>query len=307
MTQTEINAFVQSTGVMPSSNHVLLLIDGASDRVYRIEQKASSGVSAQSAGYTAVPEDDVQFNQTALPLPAPQANVQPQALVTCSTSTTQEGAYYRNAKLGGIGWDFDAILPYDTTNIGPHVYGGYQTSGVNSVNMEVGLQYNTGNIWQTYIRIAQNGNSEYAPVTGGTYSTKGWKMDKYYFANGDTVHYQTRSYISSDGAHYITGQFSTPNKSYTVGYKGTATGATWNVSSLRPSNAANITVRKVISLADPVTGSKIVNAKIRNATYLTSSGASLTWPNNYACANYGTSRVTYDNAAPAGGDTVTIQ
>ncbi|WP_156103607.1 hypothetical protein [Deinococcus sp. YIM 77859] len=299
-TQPDVNAFVQLAGVQPDRNNLLLLIDGSTDQVYQIEPKGESGINAQSVGYVAVPYTDVQFTKTT----TNGAGRALQALATCGAST--EGPYYKNIKQGGVGWDFDAILPYDTTGYGPHLYGGYRTS---TVNMEIGLQYNTGNTWQVYMRIAQGANNQYAPDTGGVYTTKGWNMGKYYFANGDTVHYNTRSVIGSDGGHYIISKFSNTitGASYTIGYKGTATSNDFDVSSLRPSNSANIELRKVVSLASPTTGSKIVNAKIRNTTYATSSGTSSSWPSNFCAANYGSFVVSYDTAAPAGADTVTIR
>jgi len=293
----DVSSLVQATGIQPDANHVLVLIDGATDLAYRIETSPAR-FGSQALNYVAVPTSDVQLQTTQTQGPAGTLGAQ----ASCLASS--EGAYYKNVQQGGVGWDFDAILPFNTTNVGPHVYGGYKTS---SVNMEVGMQYNTGNVWELYMRLSQGSLNQYAPDTGGVYTTKGWNMSKYYFANGDTVHDQTRSLIGSDGGHYIVGTFSTSSKSYTIAYKGTASANDFDVSSLRPSNSANIELRKVISLASPVSGSKIVGAKLRNTTYATSSGSSVVWPSNFCGANYGSFTVTYDGAAAAGADTVSIQ
>lgn len=288
------------------------LIDGDTNQVYQVQSAPPADGSAailraQNVKIVSLTRaSNVSFEQELIPAPSLKAQA-----ATCGSS---DGPYYKNVyQNGATGFRHDIILPASTnvatSNTGAFLYGGYATS---SNNVEVGFQRTASeSTWQMYFAIAASGRYD-APDTNGTWSSAGWRMNDVRAYGGTTVNFNSRTEIGSDGLHYLVTDVSSGSNSYKIGYR---TGGTLNlnISSLRPSNAANIEVRKVVALAGGglTSASYINDAKFRLSQYRSASGTLATWPNTSSSrCTYKVSSVAlsakYNTAEASGSDTVSI-
>jgi len=288
------------------------LIDGASAKVYTVTYKSAPRSLALGAPGLEVasvePQTDVQYEHRTLTAGA---------LVTlAATCGASDGPYYKNVYQGGIGFLHDFILPPSAdpggSGASAFLYGGYSTS---TANVEVGFQkVYPDTTWQMYMTIRSGGRYA-APDTNGVWDSSGWKFNNVRAAGGSTINFNSRSEIGSDGQQYLITDVVSGSNTYKVGYRTGGT-TTIDISSLRPSNSANIEVRKVAALAGgaSLTVNSTLNlAKFRNSQYRSGTGTLVTWPNtstsrcktNYT-AGSGTLYTKFDPSEASGSDTASI-
>ena len=306
---SEAAIFLKDNNIIPSPTRHIYLIDSTDKTVSEIKAKSpSSSIGSLSLDANSL-EIEIVKDAIFTEEKSSQNSLSLQA-VAC-TSTSQERSlepYYKNSILGSKGFNFDVKLPTDsevtnTTQAKGHIYGGYATS---SANVENGFQYNGGNIWQPYFRVANLTPSEYGPNTSGVWKNS-WMIPSIYFPGGDTINLTSSTYIGSDGKHYIVANYLYRNTYYTFGYRDDAA---W-ITSLKPSNISNITVRKVIGLAYQGSvalpkGAKITNASITNSLYLNAQDTYSTWNRNSCYNNTTNYTVSITGTAPLTQDLVSV-
>ncbi len=305
--------FLKENNLIPSENNHVYIIDGKDNSVSELKIK-SSKESIESLSYSNNPEVEyVPVKNFIFQESIIKGEMRSQALA-CSTSTQESSVepFYKNTFTGAKGFKFNVSLPNSSnvTNYGGgvgHIYGGYASS---TSNVESGFQYTSSNDWQPYIRVVGMTNNGYPETSTGGQWSGSWMIPSARFPAGSQVSLTSNSTIGSDGYHYIITTYSYGFSTYNFGYKDNP--ASPKISYLKPSNTANITVRKVIGLAYQGTtplakGAKIINASITDSQYVNSQGTLLTWNRNACVNNTANYYVSPSTTAPSNQDLVTIQ
>jgi hypothetical protein len=198
--QNTIAEFVKLAG-QPSSDHELILIDGATNKAYAIE--VNSGISASSVGgqaYFARLTDDVVYGET-------KENREQESdfeTLAASCPRASTGPYYKSTFQGATGFSFDATIPPSSNYTGQshYMYGGYQSG---ATGVEVGFQHDleANTQWQLFFNIRKN-YLEASEKYDWQY-TKGfhWKMASKFYNPGTTISLKSETKIGSDSKHYI--------------------------------------------------------------------------------------------------------
>ncbi len=268
---SEFKEFLELAG-MPTQNRQVFMIDGDTNVAYEITQAENSnnlhGLSLSSLSVK--PAQGIDFETVS------ESEIKALA--------DPEGPYGKYTFAGATGFDIAIRIPKANNYSGQshYLYGGYESS---KSNVEVGLQHDKAENtqWQLFMRINETGiGNEFAPNTGGTYQTSGWRMTRTFFDPGTDVYLRSESVIGSDGNHYVQTKVGwyLPNYTYAtiiIGYKPAAQDAKFTLQDLRPNNINNIRVRRVVAIASPTPGSKMIGAVVNGSAL--KNGVSAFWSN----------------------------